>query len=295
MNSDHITINPVFKAYIPALSAEEYAQLEQNIIADGCRDPLVVWDNGSEVVLIDGHNRHEICTKHDLRFYTTEAYFESENDAKVWVLRNQLGRRNLTDYQRVTLALMLKPVFKEKALENQSASGGPVRTKSDELENHVRTDDSVASLAGVGRGTVRNVETINTKGSEEVIQAVSDKKISINRAAQIAKLPKEEQAAEIGKPAQKKEQPPEDDGPSAEELLANAYEEKADREFIEKLINSDDKLVTAHAEIKRLNHELSAVKASRDGYMNGKNEVLSLLKKANSKIDRLEKSSKAAA
>jgi hypothetical protein len=36
----NIEINQEFKALIPPLSIEEYSQLEKNIIADGCREPL---------------------------------------------------------------------------------------------------------------------------------------------------------------------------------------------------------------------------------------------------------------
>ena len=56
----NIEINPEFKALLPPLPPEEYRQLEKNIIADGCREPLVVFNN----TLVDGHNRYEICTKH---------------------------------------------------------------------------------------------------------------------------------------------------------------------------------------------------------------------------------------
>lgn len=55
----NIKIDPEFKALIPPLDADERAQLEANIVADGCRDPLVLWCD----VLLDGHNRHEICTR----------------------------------------------------------------------------------------------------------------------------------------------------------------------------------------------------------------------------------------
>lgn len=56
--SPSIQIDAAFKAQIPPLSVEEREQLEANIAAHGCRDPLTVW-NG---VLLDGHNRYEICT-----------------------------------------------------------------------------------------------------------------------------------------------------------------------------------------------------------------------------------------
>ncbi|WP_296174212.1 hypothetical protein [uncultured Brevundimonas sp.] len=64
-----IRIDSEFRAYIPPLSDEERQQLEANIVADGCRDPLLVWDD----VLIDGHNRYEICTRLGLAYPERQA------------------------------------------------------------------------------------------------------------------------------------------------------------------------------------------------------------------------------
>lgn len=145
-----IVIDSEFKALIPPLQAEEFAQLEANILADGCRDPLVVWpmpthdfvwedsgevvllryedriydevigaheqgegfhywkipdseetlfDDDWPVVLIDGHNRHAICTKHDIQFDTVSIGFADREAAMDWMDTNQLGRRNLTKDQ----------------------------------------------------------------------------------------------------------------------------------------------------------------------------------------------------
>ena len=50
-------IDAEFKALIPALTKDEFSQLEENILRDGIQDPLKIW-NGT---LIDGHNRYEIA------------------------------------------------------------------------------------------------------------------------------------------------------------------------------------------------------------------------------------------
>ena len=95
-----LRIDPDFRAYIPALSDEERAQLEQNIVAEGCRDPLVVWGD----VLIDGHNRYEICTRLGLPFVTVAKEFPDREAALDWMDAHQLGRRNLTpDARRLLL------------------------------------------------------------------------------------------------------------------------------------------------------------------------------------------------
>jgi hypothetical protein len=118
-----IQINNEFKSMIPALLPEEYRQLEQNILVEGIRDPLVLWGN----ILIDGHNRYEIAQKYNVPYKTVNREFKQENDVKLWILKNQFGRRNLSDYDRARLAIKLKPVIAEKAKENQIASGGAVR------------------------------------------------------------------------------------------------------------------------------------------------------------------------
>lgn len=87
-----IRIDQAFKAQIPPLSAEEREQLEQNIAAHGCRDPLTVW-NG---VLLDGHNRYEICTRLGLPFKVVSIELPNREAAEDWIDANQLGRRNLT-------------------------------------------------------------------------------------------------------------------------------------------------------------------------------------------------------
>lgn len=90
-------IDPEFKKLIPALSAEEYMQLETNIVDDGCRDPLTVWQE--EELLLDGHNRFEICKRYGMEY---ELFFVSLPDrqhAINWIINNQLGRRNVTPEQ----------------------------------------------------------------------------------------------------------------------------------------------------------------------------------------------------
>ena len=93
-------ISPGFKALIPPLTPEEYIQLEQNILAQGCRDPIVLWRG----TIVDGHNRYEICTKHGIEYKTVKLRLPSRDAAKIWILENQLGRRNLTDAMRIELA-----------------------------------------------------------------------------------------------------------------------------------------------------------------------------------------------
>jgi ParB-like chromosome segregation protein Spo0J len=91
-----IIIKEDFKKLIPPLSDEELAQLEENILQDGIREALIIWKVSEEYILIDGHNRFSISQKHGLSFSVKEIEFSSEDDAKTWMVLNQLGRRNLS-------------------------------------------------------------------------------------------------------------------------------------------------------------------------------------------------------
>ena len=90
-----IQIDPEFQSLIPPLTADERQQLEANVLADGCRDPLVVWRG----LLLDGHNRFAICQTHGLHYETHEIELPDRAAAADWVDANQLGRRNLTPDQ----------------------------------------------------------------------------------------------------------------------------------------------------------------------------------------------------
>ena len=111
-----ITILDELKYFIPPLQPEEWNQLQSNILAEGCRQALLVWKTFSNVIdentaeplseiiiLIDGHNRYEICLKHGLDFLVQFIDFESLQMAKNYMIEQQLGRRNLNPEQMAYL------------------------------------------------------------------------------------------------------------------------------------------------------------------------------------------------
>ena len=91
----NIIIDDEFRDLLPALSEETLASLEANLIENGCRDSLVLW-NG---ILVDGHNRYAICTKYDIPFNTVDKEFASREEAIIWIISTQVSRRSLTPEQ----------------------------------------------------------------------------------------------------------------------------------------------------------------------------------------------------
>jgi len=176
-----IKINESFKELIPPLTSEEYEGLEKSIIDEGCRDAIVLWNN----TIIDGHNRYEICTKHGISFETISKEFESENDAKMWMILNQFNRRNLPAYIRGKLVLKLKPIIAEKAKENQTLSQGrgiKGLQKSANLIEPIDTRQELAKQAGVSHDTIAKIEVIEQKATPEVKRQLERQEISINKA-----------------------------------------------------------------------------------------------------------------
>jgi hypothetical protein len=96
---------------IPPLQEEESNQLEKNILAEGCREALLIWQTTADVldttstqtsavyILVDGHNRYGICLKHKLNFKIHLISFDSLKDVRDYMIDNQLGRRNLIPEQ----------------------------------------------------------------------------------------------------------------------------------------------------------------------------------------------------
>ena len=177
-----IKIKEEFKSLIPALTKEEFKQLEQNCLDEGIREKILVW-NG---FIIDGHNRYEISLKWDLEIQTETKHFKDEEAVKEWMILNQFGRRNLSNYQRSVLALQLEEVFSKKAKENQLSSlkkGVSVPQISAKREP-IETRKELSKVANVSHDTMAKVKKIQEKATEEVKAKLSTGEVSINAAYQ---------------------------------------------------------------------------------------------------------------
>ena len=189
-------IKAEFKNLIPPLSNEEYNQLEANILEEGIREPIITW-NG---YIIDGHNRFSIAQRFDLEYKTTSKYFASEESVKEWMILNQFGRRNLSNYQRSVLALELEEVFKEKAQKSKAEKVSHFRNTGEVLATLPKPDTrkELSKVAQVGERTLGMVKTIQAKAPEEVKAKLATGEVSINAAyKEIKKEEKKEERIEL--------------------------------------------------------------------------------------------------
>jgi len=172
-------IDPEFQNLIDPLLPEELEQLTKNIIADGCRDPLVVWGG----VLIDGHNRFKICTENEIHYSTKSMNFKNRSQVKEWIIENQFGRRNISNFTRAELALELEDLFKEKAKENLKLSKGRGKKGLATLPKvkPENTREEVAKKAKVSSRTIGKVKTIQKKATPEQKKRLKSGEETINK------------------------------------------------------------------------------------------------------------------
>lgn len=126
------------------------------------------------------HRNHtkELAKRHELEFTTTEITFSTRDDAIIWIIKNQFGRRNLSAYDRSILALKLKPVIAAKAKERMLAG------KANPTQNSAQgeTRQEIAKAAGVSHDTIAKVERIEQQATPEIKAALKSGDMSINQA-----------------------------------------------------------------------------------------------------------------
>ena len=179
-------IDSEFRALIPPLSDEEYRQLEKNILARRkVNDPILLWDD----TVVDGHNRLCICVEHGVEFEVRQIDFASREEAKVWIIENQLGRRNLNDAQRIELALCKEEMLRAMAKERLSCCGGdktkagaPSTKKTKPQEQPLDIQKALAKEANVGQGTFSRYNQIKNSGNAALLEKVQNGELKIGTA-----------------------------------------------------------------------------------------------------------------
>ncbi|KQB60556.1 MULTISPECIES: hypothetical protein [Acidovorax] len=199
----NIVVNEELKAYIEPLTPDEHEALERSILAEGCRDALVLWGD----VLVDGHNRYGICQKHGLPFQTVQnPRFQSMEDVHLWMIDQHLGRRSVSDFQRGVLALRKREIMADRkarattSTETEAATATPEAPEAAAAlpaPDPLTSRESIARAARLSSSQVVMIEKIQKQAAPELVAAVKSGTISINAAAAVATLPAEEQVAAV--------------------------------------------------------------------------------------------------
>jgi len=135
-----LNINDRLKSCIPSSSEEQLKLLEKQIIEEGCLDPIIIMQGD---VIVDGHNRYEICRKHKIDFDVVMKSFDSVDDAVQYSRSIHLGRRNLSE-QNYTIVL---GQYYNHSKRTHGGDSGPLPEGS--------TAESIADEVGLSESTVK--------------------------------------------------------------------------------------------------------------------------------------------
>jgi N6-adenosine-specific RNA methylase IME4 len=170
-------INKEFETLLSPLTEEEFSQLESNILKEGIKEPLQVWQD----TLVDGHNRYVIATKHNLPYKTIDLNFADEYAVKEWIIANQMGRRNITEEQKEYLRGMRYSCEKQKEKQrNEDGTFSP----GEQNVPQAKTAERLAKEYGVSHITIKRDEkfadgvnaiaAINPELKTKILQGKSD-------------------------------------------------------------------------------------------------------------------------
>ena len=258
MDREPFAIHPVLEAHIRKQSDEENKLLEESILADGCRDPLVVWEE--ENVLVDGHHRLTICRRNGIPYSVVYRSFPNIEAVKAWMDLNQLGRRNLSKEDRDTLIRRLAEAGHRQKDIAEAVGMSEARisqiTKNKNLnnlsENPIKTSSAADEIAAL-QEKVRLLENLR-QGHREHDDEMHDEIEELQR-----RLIEAEQRQPEPVIVEKPVIPP--------DIQKRLEEQDAQLKRLNTLHGDEQKAATLRAEIEALKKERSKAKveASFDG------------------------------
>lgn len=156
----------------PRMSDTEFASLTADIKANGLLEPVWIYENK----VIDGRHRFLACR--DLGITPKTRNYEG-SDPVGFVVSLNLKRRHLSESQRALVAANIANL--EKGANQHTQICGTSQAKA-------------ATLLNVSERAVSSAAKVKNEGAPELVQAVQQGKVSVSAAADVATLPKQEQA-----------------------------------------------------------------------------------------------------
>lgn len=184
------------KSYLPLMDYEIYDQLKKDIRKNGLTDPILYTvTKGGKKLVIEGHTRLRACIetrKKGLPTKEVKDKFENIDEIKMWMVKHQIQRRNLSDVQRIELAIKNKPQLDKLAKENLSKAG-----KGKDVTEVRDTNQELAKLAGVSRTTITRYLSVLKNSSKTLLKDLHKENITISRAYALTEKGKKKKPTKI--------------------------------------------------------------------------------------------------
>ena len=174
-NTGLMELMTTFEGVKPKLSTREFANLTEDIRQHGVLTPILVYKGK----IIDGHNRYRICKEYNIPFETKEMNFCSDSEAIVWIIKEQVGKRNLTPFQRCEMVLKYEPEIRADIEKRRKAAISYFRRTGEVMEAGSDTGTILGDMVGVSRNSINRVKKILAMADEETKELARAGKISI--------------------------------------------------------------------------------------------------------------------
>ena len=267
MACDALTIDKEFADLCGQQTPEELNLLEQSLIDHGCLHPVILWANHDDTIL-DGHTRYRLCGDNRIPFKTKALKFDSREDARNWIIDNQLSRRNLSEERKAYLR------GKRYNAEKKSAGGDGTNQHTKQPVQNVQkatTAEKLADQFGVNELTIRRdakfADAVDAIG-ENVGKATKNEILSGQSG-----LSKKEVVAIAKEPA-----------PKQAEAIETAKRDKPKNGEVKTDV---DRLIEG---IEKLIERVDAMAATRAGHNQSSRSVIETLKEAIKQTKSMAKS-----
>ena len=253
-----LRVNPKFEQIIPPLAADEFAQLEENILKQGrVTDPIKVW-NG---VIVDGHHRYKIIQKYpEIPYTTDEIKFDNEYEAFVWICNSQLGRRNINELHRAYLLGKRYRIEKKLNGGDRKSKDAKSLGQNSQVIPHQSTRSKIAEETKTTEAYVRQSDEFarGVDAADEILPGIKNQMLSGNlnvpksEVTAIARLPVEQrkEAVELLLVPKDKRDKSKEIARQIEEAFANGTEPEPEEEAPQE----KEKVAPAHASVKIPEH-----------------------------------------
>lgn len=188
-----LKIDPELRDLLPPLTSEEYKKLEKNIVDNGFDEnfPIMEWQG----FIVDGHNRYDICRKHNIEPVIGTLAYETKEEVMEWMLDIQLGRRNLSPIQKIAITEKYRPIYEKQAKKNKQNAMMIARQNNEnnkneqfsqissttvDSKNKIDVRAKLAETAGVSTDTYSKGKKILNSNNEKLKQEVLSGEKSIN-------------------------------------------------------------------------------------------------------------------
>lgn len=167
----HPTVLPELEMLLDPLTKEQYQELEKAVLDEGIREPIIIWKEQNAVV--DGHNRLTLALKHNLPYKKVEKSFPDLQAVKLWMIRNQLGRRNLTKDRMTYFIGVLYNTTKQDPKAERTAMEDGKTTAQVIGEQHGVSEKTVRRAGEVAKGLDRLEEIRGKLAKAQVLDGKS--------------------------------------------------------------------------------------------------------------------------